>query len=55
MVQVPAETPVTTPDASTVAFAVLLLLHVPPATLLAKVVVLPEHTLAVPVIEAGVA
>ncbi len=56
MVTVPALTPVTVPDAlPTVAFAVLLLLHVPPLVAFAKVVVLPVHVTAVPVITAGIA
>jgi hypothetical protein len=48
IVVVPALTPVTTPVLmSTVALAVLLLLHVPPPVLL-SVVVPPIHTLVVP-------
>ena len=48
--------PVTTPVAgTTVATAVLLLLHVPPPTLFVNDVVCPAHTVAVPPIEAGAA
>lgn len=55
MVQVPAETPVTTPVPEiTVATAVLLLDHVPPEFGLPKVVLLPAHTVADPVIAPGV-
>ena len=51
---VPALMPVTTPvPDTTVAIAVLLLLHVPPPVALANVVVEPSHTLAVPVFAAG--
>ena len=50
---VPADTPVTTPLLFTVAFSVSLLLHVPPAVLLARVLVDPAHRTAVPVIPAG--
>ena len=51
MVTLPAETPVTTPVAgSTVAIAVLLLDHVPPAVELPKVDVLLTQQLLVPVI-----
>jgi hypothetical protein len=46
-------TPVTSPEASTVATAVLLLLQVPPAGVLTSVVVEPSHTLIVPVIADG--
>src|SRR5258708_7833975 len=52
-VVVPADTPVTTPFASTVVTALLLLLQLPPAGLLLSVVVLPTHTDVVPVIAAG--
>jgi hypothetical protein len=52
---VPAATPVTIPDADpTVAWAVLLLLQVPPAVRSDKVVVKPIQTLVVPVITAGI-
>jgi len=52
----PATTPVTTPVADpTVATAVLLLLHVPPTVAHARGVETPTHTVAVPVIAAGVA
>ena len=55
MVGVPADAPVTTPVAAlTVASAVLLLLHVPPVTVLPKAVVRPTHTLFTPVIAAGI-
>ena len=51
MVAVPAATPFTipVPDA-TVAMAVLLLCQVPPVVTLLNIVVLPVHTVAVPVI-----
>jgi hypothetical protein len=50
IVTVPEATPVTTPVVEpTVAIAVLLLLHVPPDVALLSVVILPGHTLAVPV------
>jgi hypothetical protein len=55
MFAVPLATPVTIPDASTVALAVLLLVHVPPDTGCPNVVVLPIHKDLVPVIVAGVA
>ena len=56
MVAVPAATPVTTPVvASMVAIDVALLLHVPPVEVSAKVVVADVQTVAVPVIDAGVA
>lgn len=49
MVELPADTPVTTPVvAFTVAAEVLLLLQLPPLLLLAKVVVEPMHTNVVP-------
>ena len=55
MVGVPADAPVTTPVAAlTVASAVLLLLHVPPVTVLPKAVVRPTHTFVVPVMATGV-
>jgi hypothetical protein len=47
----PALTPVTTPEASTVATAVLLLLHVPPEAVLDNVEVVPEQKVVVPEIE----
>ena len=40
--------PVTVPVLPTVATAVLLLAHVPPITVLLSAVVLPVHTVAVP-------
>lgn len=48
MVVVPAATPVTTPEVFTVATAVLLLLHVPPDTVLVRATVRPVHTLVEP-------
>ena len=42
----PGNTPLTSPDPSTVAIAELLL-HVPPGTLSVSVIVLPVHTLKV--------
>jgi hypothetical protein len=49
-VEVPGLTPVTTPvDASTVALAVLLLLHVPPLAAMDSDLVAPGHTFIVPV------
>ena len=48
MVAVPAAMPVTMPVADTVAFAALLLLHVPPVVLSLKEVVEPTHTASVP-------
>ena len=53
IVVVPAVSPFTTPDASTVPTAVVLLLHVPPAVALSRSVVLPVHTVAAPVMAAG--
>jgi len=51
---VPAPTPVTIPVVRpTVAFAVLLLLQVPPVVVLASVVVCPTHTLGLPVLPAS--
>lgn len=53
MVALPPVTPVTIPvDEPTVAIAVLLLAHVPPPASL-RVVVLPAHTVATPVIAPG--
>jgi hypothetical protein len=52
MFAVPADTPVTTPAASTVATLVLLLLHTPPVLAVANVVVAPAQILLVPVIGA---
>ncbi len=51
---VPADTPVTTPVAPTVATPALLLLHVPPVVALARVVVPFEHIVVPPVIAATV-
>ncbi len=50
----PADTPVTTPDELTVAFAVLLLLQVPPEMVLPRVVVRPAHTMTVPLMAPAV-
>ena len=56
MTDVPAPTPVITPvEASTVALAGVPLDHIPPEVELAKVVVEPRHTVAVPVMAAGAA
>ena len=52
IVAVPADTPVTSPLAFTVAMPVALLLHVPPAVASVNCVVLPIHTVCVPVIAA---
>src|ERR1043165_3698376 len=51
MLTAPAATPVTTPVASTVAVAELLLLHTPPLIALANAVVEPTHTDDAPVID----
>jgi hypothetical protein len=54
IVAVSAAIPLTTPvDASMDATALLLLIHVPPPTASANVVLLPVHTLAAPVITGG--
>ena len=53
MVVVPAAIPVTTPVASMVPAAVLLLVHVPPAVVFASAVVWPIQTVGVPVMIAG--
>ena len=51
---VPAATPDTTPVEDVTAATLLLpLVHVPPPTELLNVVVLPAHTLVVPVMEDG--
>ena len=51
MVDVPADTPVTIPDAEPiVATAGVLLLQVPPVVVLESVVVAPMHVVSVPVI-----
>lgn len=50
--EIPPAMPVTLPELSTVASAVLLLLQVPPVVASASVVVCPAHTVAVPVIAA---
>ncbi len=53
---VPAEIPDTTPeDASTVAIAVLLLVHVPPEMACARVLDAPTHAFVVPVMVASAA
>ena len=44
----PAVTPVTTPEVPTVATEVLLLVHVPPLTVLERVIVRPVQTLEEP-------
>jgi len=54
-VAVPAATPVTTPEALTVAVARGRILHVPPAGVSPRLVVEPTHTVVVPVIAVGVA
>ena len=54
IVVIPAALPLTTPVVPTVAIAVLLLLHVPPAVVLASVVDRPGVTVAVPVMPASV-
>jgi hypothetical protein len=51
---VPADTPETTPVEETDATLLLLLLHVPPPTPFAKVVVNPLHALFMPVIACDV-
>ena len=50
MVVVPDDTPVTLPDASTVATVVTVLLHAPPVAASLNPVVAPAQTVAVPVI-----
>ena len=56
MIEVPAPTPVTTPvPDTTVAFAGLLLLHVPPLVALLSVVVVPIQADSVPLIAPGAA
>jgi hypothetical protein len=52
MMEVPADTPLTAPDALTVA-AEVLLVHVPPDGVLPSVVVEPTHTAAAPLIAVG--
>ncbi len=55
IVAVPAVPPVTTPEVEfTLAVPDALLVQVPPVGVLLKVVVNPEHTVAVPVIDDGV-
>ena len=49
MVTLPEDTPVTVPVEPTVAMAVLLLLHTPPAVLLPSAVAAPAHRLPAPV------
>lgn len=54
MSTVPGDTPTTEPVVSPiVAVAVLLLVHVPAGVALLRAVVLPTHTVAVPVMAAG--
>lgn len=48
MVAVPGETPTTSPDAVTVATAVLVLLHVPPVAVLVSDMVSAWHTESAP-------
>ena len=55
MVEVPEETPVTSPEASTVATAGVPLRHDVPPTDSPNVVTLPTQTLNVPVSAAGIA
>ena len=50
IVTAPADIPVTTPDALTVALAVLLLLHVPPLVASVSVMLAVGHTLVGPLI-----
>ena len=55
MVVVPAMSPVTVPEGSTVAVEELVLLHTPPFVIsLNGIVAPPSHTVAAPVIAAGV-
>lgn len=54
IVAVDPATPVTIPDVCpTVAIAVLLLLHVPPVTVLVNTVVEPAHIIAFPLMDVG--
>ena len=53
MLVVSVRIPETTPDADMVATILLPEVHVPPAVVLFKVVVLPVHTIGNPVIFAG--
>ena len=53
MQALPPATPVATPEASTVAIAVLLQLQVPPVVLLLNEEVVPAQNTVVPVIAAG--
>ena len=53
MLVVPKPTPVTTPDAFTVAIDGSIPSHMPPVDVVLSVVVSPSHTVAVPVIVAG--
>jgi len=53
IIDVPAATPYTFPDTSTVAIPVLLLLHVPPPTASLKPVVPPMHNPGIPPIGIG--
>jgi hypothetical protein len=53
MITEPADIPFTTPLASTVAMAVLLLTQVPPGVALLSTVIAPSHTFIRPVISDG--
>jgi hypothetical protein len=53
IVELPAATPVTSPELFTVAVEVLLLAHVPPASALLNVDTAPWQALSVPLITAG--
>ena len=55
IVVVPPPTPETSPEASTVATLVVLLVHVPPVDASANVVTAPTHAVGVPVIATGAA
>jgi hypothetical protein len=53
MILVPGDTPVTTPVPEIVATVGVPLIHTPPVVALASVVVLPVHTVKVPVMGNG--
>lgn len=53
IVALPVATPVTTPPVLTIAVAISLLLHAPPAVASVTLVVKPRHTFPLPVIAAG--
>ena len=55
MAAVPAATPVTSPEASTVAIEALPVNQAPPVVASDKVVMLPVHTVVAPVMAAGAA